>query len=168
MDLSEQLLLEMSRRNVDYIAHYIGKDEQLFKNLVTLVFSGKPPLPMRASWVITVVTDKYPYLLKPYLKKIISQLEKFDHPGIKRNLLRYMSENEIPSSAKGKLYYICYQWLLSLNEPPAVKVYCMQILFNIADKEPDLKRELQLVLENFINHESAAIKSRSRQLIAKF
>ncbi|HEY4787036.1 MAG TPA: hypothetical protein VIH57_13355 [Bacteroidales bacterium] len=167
MNISEQLMVEMSRRNADYIANYIGSDTHLFKTLVDLVFSGKPPLPQRASWVITAVTDKYPDLLKPYLKRIISQIEKFDHPGTRRNLLKYIADNEIPPSTEGKLYDVCYQWLLSRNEPPAVKVHSMQVLYNIAEKEPDLKNELRLILEELSNHESAAIKSRCRQLLAK-
>jgi hypothetical protein len=167
MNLSEQLLAEMSRRNVDYIARYIGNDPRLFRDLITLIFSGNPPLPLRASWVATTITDKYPELLKPYLKKIVTNLEKFNHSGIRRNLLRYLAEIEIPVAWEGNLYDICYNYLLSRTEPPAVKVYSMQILFNIAQKEPDLKKELRLVIEELINHESAAIKSRSRQLIAK-
>ena len=167
MDFSDQLMAEMSRRNADYIAHLIGNDPKLFKDLLELVFSGKAPLPLRASWVITIITEKHPELLKPYIKKIISRIEKFEHPGIRRNLLRYLSENEVPSSILGKLYDICYQLLLSRTEPVAVKVYSMQILFNIAEKEPDFKNELRLIIEELTDHESAAIKSRSRQLMAK-
>jgi len=167
MNLSDQLMAEMSRRNVDYIAHCIGNNPKLFGNLVSHIFSGKSPLPLRASWVATAIADKYPDLLKPYLKKVIRHLDSFDHSGIRRNLLRYIAETEIPSSLEGKLYDICFKFLISRTEPPAVKVHSMQILFNITQKEPDLKKELRLVLEELINHDSAAIKSRSRQLLAK-
>lgn len=167
MDLSEQLLVDMSLRNVDYIAHHIGNDPLLFKDLAMLIFTGIDPIPLRASWVATKVTDKYPELFKPYLNKIVSHLEKFDHPGIRRNLLRYVAEIEIPDSLEGKLYDICHNYLISRTEPPGVKVHCMQILFNIAQKEPDLKNELRLILEELVNHESAAIKSRSKHLISR-
>jgi hypothetical protein len=167
MDITEQLLVEISLRNKNYIAHYVGNDPVLFKELISLVFTGKPPLPMRASWVISGVTDKYPELLKPYLKKIVDNIEKFDHPGTRRNLLRYIAMIQVPESLQGKLFDICYQLLKSRYEPPAVKVHSMQILYNIAKKEPDLKREIRLLIEELTNHESAAIKSRSRQLMSK-
>lgn len=167
MNLTDQLLMELSRRNTDYIAHSIGDDPGLFRNLVDIMFSGKEPLPSRASWVVTAVTDRHPELLKPYIKKIVNHLEQFEHPGTRRNLLRYLSDTELPESVKGKLYDLCSQWALSRNEPPAVKVHSMQIIYNIAQKEPDLKNEVRLILEELTVHESAAVKSRSRQLYAR-
>jgi hypothetical protein len=167
MNLSDQLMAEMSRRNADYIAHYIGSDAILFKELVELVFKANPLLQMRASWVISIITDKYPDLLKPYIKKLVNQMDLFEHSGIRRNLLRYISSIDIPSPLEGRLYDLCFLYLNSRSEPPAVKVHCMQVLFNIAQKEPDLKNELRLVIEELINHESAAIKSRSRHLLSK-
>jgi hypothetical protein len=167
MDLKEQLLAEMSRRNVDYIAHYIGSDPTLFEELMQLVFNGKPPLSLRAAWAVSVVTDKYPELLKPYLKKIVDRFETLEHSGVRRLLLRYFASITIPETLQGKLYDFCYQCLVSRSEPPAVKVHAMQILFNIAQAEPDLKKELKLVIEELSNHESAAIKSRSRQILQR-
>lgn len=167
MNLADQLLMELSRRNTDYIAHSIGDDPELFRNLIDIMFTGKEPLPSRASWVVTAVTDRHPELLKPYIKKIVNHLEQFEHPGTRRNLLRYLSDTELPESVEGKLYDLCSQWALSRNEPPAVKVHSMQIIYNIAQKEPDLKNEVRLILEELTVHESAAVKSRSRQLYAR-
>jgi hypothetical protein len=166
MKLEEQLLAEMSRRNVDFIAHHIGDDPELFKEVVELVFSGSPTLALRASWVISAVTDTYPALLVPYMKKIISRLETFGHPGIRRNLLRYMASNDIPEEMEGQLYDICSRYVISHSEPPANKVHAMQIMFNIAQKEPELKRELRLIFEGIQDHNSAALNSRVRQLMA--
>jgi hypothetical protein len=168
MNLAGQLMMELSRRNTDYIAHGIGNNPELFENLVELVFFGKEPLPSRASWVVSAVTDKYPELLKPYIKRIVTHIEKFDHPGTRRNLLRYLSDNKLPKSVEGKLYDVCFKWALSRNEPPGVKVYSVQILFNIAQKEPDLKNEVRLILEELIHHESAAIRNRCLHLMDRF
>jgi len=166
MRLDEQLLVEMSRRNTEMIARYIGNDPKLFKEVVDLVFAGKQPLALRASWVLSVVTDKYPGLLEPYITEIISSLEKFDHPGIRRNLLRYIASNNVPEEEDGLIYDICCRYILSRSEPPANKVHAMQIVFNIAQKEPELKREVRLVFEGLKDHESVAINSRLRKLTA--
>ena len=166
-NIQEQLLVEISRNNTNYIAKIIGNDASLFDKLVNLVFKGSSPIPLRAAWVVSTVTDVYPELLTPYVEKIINTLEMFDHTGICRNLLRQLAECKIPDDLQGKLYDICYTWLLSRHQPPAVKVHCMQILFNIAQLEPDLKPELKLILEELTGHDSAAIKSRSRQLMMK-
>lgn len=167
MDIAEQLSAELSRRNTDYIANYIGNDPELFKQLMNLVFEGKTPLPLRAAWVVSAVTDKYPKLFNPYLKQVIDRIKTFEHPGIRRNLLRYLSGIELPEEYQGKLFDVCYQYLLSRHEPSAIKVHAMQILANTANYQPDLKHELKLIFEELITHESAAIRSRSKQLIKK-
>jgi hypothetical protein len=168
MNIANQLKAEISRKNTEYIAHYVGNDPELFKQLIDMLFNGASPLPHRASWVVTTISDQYPELLKPYLKRIVAHIESFDHSGTRRNLLRYIAETDLPDSLKGKLYDVCYRWLQSRLEPPAVKVHCMQILFNISEKEPDLRKELRLILEELTDHESAAIKSRCRKLMKKF
>ncbi len=163
--IKEQLLSENSKRNKDYIANYIGNDTILFDNLIHLIFKGNPPLPLRASWVVCAVTDKYPVLLTPYITGIVKNLANFRHTGIHRNLLRQISKTTIPEEHFGILYDICYKWLHSRTEPPAVKVHCMQVLYNISEKEPDLKPELRLIFEELIDNDSAALRSRSRQLV---
>ena len=166
-NIQEQLLVEISRNNTNYVTKIIGNDATLFDELMNLVFKGSSPLPLRAAWVVSTVTDIYPELLIPYVEEIINTLLLFEHTGICRNLLRQLAECKIPDDLQGNLYDICYNWLLSRHQPPAVKVHCMQILFNIAQLEPDLKPELKLILEELIDHESAAIRSRSRQLMMK-
>lgn len=160
-------MVETSKKNTDFIAKHIGEDPEYFKELINLIFSERDPIPMRASWVIEKISSTNPDLLKPYLQKIIKHMTGFTHPGTKRNLLKCVSLNEIPEGTEGVLYDMCYNFVISRFEPPAVKVHSMQIMFNIARKEPDLKRELRLIIEELSNDNSAAIKSRCRHLIAE-
>jgi hypothetical protein len=164
-DLIEQLSGELSRRNIDYIAHWVGNDTEKFRQLTEILFNEKPAMQMRAAWAISAVCDKFPGLFNPYTHKIISNITKFNHTGTRRLLLRHLATIEIPERHQGKLYDNCFNWLLSKDEPPAVKVHCMQILVNIAAKLPDLKREIRLVIEELTDHESPAIRSRSKELI---
>lgn len=164
-NLIEQLSGELSRRNTDYIAHWIGENPKRYKQIMEIVFAESPGIQMRAAWVISVVSDKYPILFKTYTHRVISNIKKFEHSGTRRLLLRQLAAIEIPEKHYGKVYDTCFNWLMSKDEPPAVKVYCMQILVNIAEKLPDLKREIRLILEELANHESPAIKSRSKLLL---
>jgi hypothetical protein len=163
----DQLKAELSLRNTEYIAHWIGDDAERFKQIVDIMFTAEPTLQMRASWVISILSDKKPELLTPYVNRIITDIDTFKHPGARRNLLRYLAQTEIPEVYYGELYDKCFTWLLSKDEPPAVKVHSMQILVNIAEILPDLKREIRLVMEELTDHESAAIRSRSRHLMGR-
>jgi hypothetical protein len=165
MDIKEQLLVEISKINTNYIASYIKNDPKLFKELMTYVFEGERPLPLRAAWVASVITDEYPEMLTPYLDKLFAELKNFSHSGVRRMFLRYLATITIPEQYQGLLFDDCYTWLLSKDEPPAVKVHSMQILLNISRNEPDLLRELKLVLEELTNHDSAGIQSRAKYLV---
>ncbi len=167
MDIANQLLAELSRRNTDFVANYIGNDSEKFGQLIDLLFNGKVPIPQRAAWVVATIAEKHAELCLPYLVTIVERLEEFEHTGIHRCLLKVISEIDIPEQLQGKLYDICYEWLIIKTSPIAVKVYCMQILFNISEVEPDLKHELKLVIEELIDHESPGIQSKSRALMRR-
>ncbi len=166
-NLIEQLKSELSKRNTDYIVHWIGDDPEKFRIIAEIMFKEEPSLQMRASWVITTIADSKSEMLQPYTERIITNISNFEHSGTRRNLLRYLALIEIPEHHYGEIYDKCFNWLLSKDEPPAVKVHCMQILVNIAEKLPELKREIRLVIEELTDHESAAIRSRSRHLIKR-
>jgi hypothetical protein len=70
MNIKEQLLVEISKVNTNYIATGIINNPNLVKDLMSLIFNGEHPLPMRASWVATVISDTHPEMLKPYINKI--------------------------------------------------------------------------------------------------
>jgi hypothetical protein len=167
MDIKEQLLVGLSRVNADYIANYIGTDAERFRELIQFVFENKPLLSERASWVVTNITDKHPEMLKPYLNQVVSKIHIFKHHGTRRNMLRSLASIDIPEKYHGKLFDDCYRWLQSKDELPAVKVHSMQILYNISKREPDLLRELQMIIEELTDHESAAIRSRSKEILKR-
>ena len=74
MDYIQQLAKEHSRSNTDNIAKAIGDDGVEFKKIVNIIYKEDAPLPQRASWLLMVVNDKHPELLKPYLKLFIAKL----------------------------------------------------------------------------------------------
>jgi hypothetical protein len=62
--------------------------------------------------------------------------EKSD--GKKRQFLKLISMNEIAEAHHSFLVDYCFEALTSAKEPTSVRVYAMQILFNISEKEPGL------------------------------
>jgi hypothetical protein len=62
----------------------------------------------------------------------------------------------------------CLEVFTNAAEPVAIRVHAMQILFNIAQKEPDFSGELIELIENEIElHGSAGLASRGRKLLKK-
>ena len=62
MNFREQLLSELSRKNVNYVIHVVGDSEAHFDSIIELLLNEKDPLPARASWVAEGVSARYPEL----------------------------------------------------------------------------------------------------------
>jgi len=168
-ELESMILAGNSRFNVDLVANFIGTNEELFKELIELTHRGDKPIAQRASWIMTVVTDKYPWMILPYLNEITDKLPKYSliHPALARNTLRQLAQIEIPEELMGKLFDCCYNFLIDTKQPVAIRVYSMQVLFNISVKEPELQGELKLILETYLNESSAGFMSRAGKLLKK-
>jgi len=50
--LKEQLLAELSRRNIDYIVNWAGFETEKIDVLVRFVLLNEPTLSMRAAWAL--------------------------------------------------------------------------------------------------------------------
>jgi hypothetical protein len=166
--LDELLLLETSRRNTDFISDIVFQKPALFEELFRIFASNVEPLSRRAAWVIDTVSEKQPELIAPHLDEIIDLMLKFHHDGLKRHSMRMLARSPLPSHDHlSQLINISFDWLLSLRESIAVKIYCMEVLYRISQVEPDLKKELADSIECRLNEESAGFKNRRRKMLKK-
>jgi hypothetical protein len=167
MNYSEQLLSGISRFNTDLIAADVGCDSEKFKTIMHLMLNGKAPIPQRAAWVMSAVTDQYLFLIEPYINQIIEFLPDYKHPGITRNVLRVLAQIHIPPELQGTMFEYCYKSLKEKDVPIAIRTLSMEILCNISENEPDLKSELILLIESQLNGCSAGVENRARKLLKK-
>jgi hypothetical protein len=87
------------------------------------------------------------------------------HYAVKRNVVRILQFIEIPHTLIGEVTKICFDYLASPNEPIAVRVFSMTVLANVAQKEPDLKNELRLVIEQQLVYGSMGFCSRAKKVM---
>lgn len=166
MDFESQLKAEISRRNTDFMTAAVDGSEEYFDIVWQLMKKGSHPVPHRASWVISTCYDRWPDLLQPYLHDMIDYIPKAEHTGIKRLLLRILVTSDIPSGKLGEVLNICFDYM-EKEMPVAVKVHAMQIIYNISEKEPDLKPELIALIESQLPFQSKAFTSRGKKLLKK-
>ncbi len=57
--------------------------------------------------------------------------------------------------------------LLHPPYPPAVKVHCMEILYRLSLKEPELRKELIDCIEFRLNEETPGFKNRGLKILKK-
>lgn len=100
--------------------------------------------------------------LKPYLKSIEKQ-----PVAIKRNVMRTLSLSDIPAGLTGLAFSKAFSLHAELSETIAVKVFAMTVMTQVALKEPDLRNEVIIAIEEQLPYGSAAYRSRAAKLLKK-
>lgn len=165
MNIREALLEEHSKQQTIKIVNYIGSDSDRFAELLKLFLGNEYRVTQRASWAVSYCAEEHPQLVKPYLSKLVKNLEKPGlHDAVKRNTLKMLETIAVPRSLQGQVADLCFKFLLS-QEPVAMKAYSMTILLNICKEEPDLKNELRLIIEDTMMLGSAGLKARGKRVL---
>ncbi len=165
MNYEVLLMKELSRRNMEYVAYCIGDDQAKFDGLMQLVLNATEPVVQRAAWAMDACLVSHPWLLLPYLETVIDALPRVSNDGVKRQIVKALSSNDIPESREGKITDICFNWLQSSTVPVAIKVHCMQILANVTVKYPELAPELQTIIQEQIPRNSIGFSSRGKKIL---
>ena len=166
MNIRNELLADRSKANIMRIAKYIGDDAKQFQTLVDLFLNDIPRVNQRAVWVMVYCAQAHPKLIYPHLKALLDNLEQPDaHNAARRNTTKILSEIDIPKKHQGQALDICFNFLLSMQEQIAVKVFSMQVVYNISKTEPDLLRELAAVIEDQLPYGSAGFKVRGKRIL---
>ncbi|MDQ3109450.1 MAG: hypothetical protein M3R17_06105 [Bacteroidota bacterium] len=168
MNLRQTILDEHSRAQSDKIIRWVGADKKRFAELVHLFLTDEYLVVQRAGWPIGDIAIKYPELIKPYIGKFVKLfLKKGMHEAMIRNVLRVMQFVDVPAKYHGEVVNACFDFLIKSEYPIAYKAFSMTVLFNITKKEPELKRELKIVIEEMMKEGSPGIKARGRMVLKK-
>jgi hypothetical protein len=166
MDLREALLKEHSKKQTLKISAYIGTDKKLFAALIKLFLANEHPVTARSAWVLSHCATSHPQLILPYLKVMIDNLYTLNlHDAVKRNTYRILQSVTVPEALTGKLATCCFDVLNNKKEAVAIKVFAMTVLLHIVKSNPELKRELQLIIQEQMPYSSAGFKSRGQKVL---
>jgi len=169
LDLKAEILLSYSKTNTVRIAKLIDQDEVLFQKLTKIYFDTTDiDLAKKAAWILSHCIRQHPFLIKPYIKKLIKFINRPDlHDAIKRNGLKALELTPVAEKYYGQLADVCFRFISSGKEPIAIKAYSIGILDKIGDEIPEIRQELKLVLQDLMPYESAGFQSRARRVLAK-
>jgi len=127
----------------------VAADEKLFNLLFQLIFSRDKRLAWRSCWIIDTASEDAPDLLEDKLPEIIAGFLSTSNSSLKRHFTRILCRYHIPEEYLGAIVNRSFE-LLVPTEPPAVRVFAMQLLYNITLRQPDLKGELISVIQGLI------------------
>ena len=162
MHFPSQLLQEHSLSNTLFITQYIEEDAEKFAALMEIFLGDNYRLTQRAAWVVSHVAEAHPHLLKLYYKRFIKHLNQPNkHDAVKRNTMRVLQFIEVPKAYWGALADICLRFVADKKEPIAVRAFSLTVLANLCKKQPDLKNEILLLIEDLLPYASAGLKNRA-------
>ena len=167
MNIREALAAEHSIRTTNAIVEYIGSDAARFTELVEIFLGDEYRSTQRAAWPLGYCVQLHPEIVKPHLTKLVDQLERDDvHDAVIRNVTRLLQYVEIPENLQGKVLDICFRMVDDPSVPVAARVYAMTTAARIAHDQPDLIRELRLIVEKHKATAKPAYLNRAKHVLA--
>ncbi len=166
MNILKELQKDFNKATCNRIVTYIGDDPKRFSILVDAFLNSEYRINQRAAWPLSYSVKKHPELIKPHLKKVITNLKKPKiHDAVKRNTVRFLQFIEIPKSLHGITLDHCFKLLQNKKEPVAIKVFSMSVLANLTKEYPELKGELSAIIEDQMPYGSAGFKARGKKVL---
>lgn len=165
MKLREEILREHSKKQSEKIAAWVCRDKKRFTALMHLFLHDEYRVVQRCAWVVKLVADQHPDWISPYIRKMLLYCKQPVHDAVKRNVVNILQDIDLPENLQGLAATTCFDFLATPNLPVAIKVFSMTVLYNITQQHPELRNELRTIIEEQIEFESAAFRSRGFKVI---
>lgn len=165
---------ELSKQQIHFKTHALAITEfavsssENFKELIDCFLSKDVRVAQRAAWSVSWAAKKKPKIVQPYIGVLVDQLKRKDvHNAIIRNSLRILEDLIIPEAFHGETMDTCFQFVQKQETPIAIKAFALTVLFNLSKIYPDIKNELRLIIEENMDYETAAYRSRGKKILAR-
>ena len=166
MNLRETILAEHTKANCNRIIKWVGDNSLRFDELFQLFLNDEYRVVQRAGWPLSYIVISHPKLIQKHFGKLLKNLQKPNiHDAVKRNTLRLLQEITIPKRFHGDVMNICFDYIISPNENPAIKAFSLSVLQSLSKQYPEIKRELKVIIEDRWDFESAAFRSRAKKIL---
>jgi hypothetical protein len=123
-------------------------------------------LVQRAAWSVGWAARKNPGMIIPYIPVLVNQLQNKEAPvAVVRNCAGILQDVDIPEPYQGTVMNACFDFVTTPEAPVAVKAFALTILYNLSRQHPDIQPELQLIIEERWDQETAAFRSRGKKIL---
>jgi hypothetical protein len=165
----EDLLPDTGKLTAIHAADVVMQRRDIIPALIKLAFADKYPISLRAANTVEIIDSQQPFLIQPYYSKMINTLTGFKVDGVKRCFLKIFTRHTDLDNEKllCALINSCFAFIASHEETVAVKAYSLEILYQISNKEPELKNELIFAILDQSDKNSGAFKTCSEKILKK-
>jgi hypothetical protein len=157
------------KSDIDAAAATIEDDPLRLGQAIDLYLESETPIRERLAWTLQVATEIFPSLVNQALQRqIFNLMEQARSDAERRAFLNILRNDWLPDDLLGPAYDFCLAWMADPQMAIAVRVYCLDILLQIVDREPELARELELVTDEIMAMDAppAFLASRRKKIAA--
>ena len=167
MDIEQEILAVRSKDQVLKFVQWVGRDKRRFRQLMDFFLQRDDALAKKSAWIVGHCAERNPHLVYPWLKLIVKKMKESDaQKAVKRNIMRILQFVDIPRTLQGVVANLCFELLSSLEEPIAVRALSMTVLAKIAKEEPELKKELEVVVRQMLPYATPAFRARAKRILS--
>ena len=170
MNLRETILAEHSKANCSKIVKWVGNSQQRFNQLFEFFLKDDDAIVIqRAGWPLSYAVEAHPGLIQKHFSKLLKNLGKPKlHDAVKRNTLRLLQDVSIPEKFHGEVMTICFDYISSPQEKPAIKAFSLAVLQQLLKRYPEIFPEIKTIIEDSWDNETAAFRSRAKKILKEF
>ena len=175
----ERLRYSLRKNDVLNLMDIFSKNPKGIDILIDLCSNSNNTLGFHAAWVLEHMIIDKPELLKKYFVSIVNKMPETKNPSVQRHFSKIAKcslesgavKDFIATKKNSKsielLIEVCFEWLLNLKTPIAVKAYCMDILVYLAPSNTWIKEELPHVIRLNMIDASPGISAKSKKILAQ-
>ena len=169
MNIAAVLLADQmqSKSLATRVAEYACTSETAFKELVHCYLSEDYRLAQRAAYSLGIAARQRVDLMGPYVGILVDQLKRNDvHDAVIRNSARILEEINIPEQFHGEVMDACFGFIQNRQTAIAIRAFSLTILYKLSLIYPEITNELRFVIEENMDYETAAFRSRGTKILA--
>jgi hypothetical protein len=147
-------------------AHSVGE-------LIKLSMAPDYEVAFRAAWILEQIAFAYDQEFHQVIPEFTAAYVKLNNESCQRHYTKIMMRLSQPGNIDYQLSVVdlepiveaTFEWLISTNTPVAVRVNCMDILYNLRKKYDWIAEELAEKIQFQMRDGSAALQSRGRRVL---
>lgn len=167
--MDAEALISDFRSNRDYkhFSRLAAETDGMIDTLIRFCYRNDYPFPQYSSWLLAHVADNHYDRLVPFQNSLIDAFLDGSDPSTQRNLGNVLQRFPKTVHREGELLDRLFAILLDAETKVALKVYAMNLAFAFLEDYPELKSELQVIVEDGMTRESAAYLSAGKKILKK-
>jgi hypothetical protein len=131
----------------DEMIAFMNAHPECFEEAVELAVSDKQPYSWRAAWLLWSVIEENDKRIKRFIKRI-ANAAKTKSDSHQRELLKILLMMELVEKDEGVLFDLCMNIWEQISKAPSVRVNALKLIIKIANKHPELKKEISFLAQD--------------------